>query len=64
MGERAVLVLFHIHIHIYTCEQLEDVTGDGNCLFRSISLQLMKTQGQHIEIRERLVQWIVDNEEW
>ncbi|CAH4038984.1 unnamed protein product [Pieris brassicae] len=37
------------------------IRGDGNCLFRSVSYCVFGTQEKHREIRQRVVDRVVDN---
>jgi OTU domain-containing protein 3 len=41
--------------------QLRDITGDGNCCFRALSDQLEGAEGQHLEYRRRVCQYIRQN---
>lgn len=38
-----------------------NVKGDGNCLFRAISLALFNTEHRHMEVRVAAVAWLRDN---
>ena len=35
---------------------ISNVKGDGNCLFRSLSLAIFKTEEKHVEIRKQIVE--------
>ena len=39
-----------------------DVLGDGNCLFRCLSLEIFKTQDKHTKVREEVVEALRENE--
>lgn len=45
-------------IHAQTVRKVVDVPGDGNCLFRALSLQLNGNQEQHHDLRQRLANHI------
>lgn len=38
------------------------IRGDGNCLFRSISYCMYRTQEKHREVRLRCIEWVA--QEW
>lgn len=40
-----------------------DVKGDGNCLFRCVSLALQHTQNKHQEFREMCANYLRENVE-
>lgn len=44
--------------------KLKDVSGDGNCLFRSIADQLDGTEATHVFLREEACKYILNNEEF
>lgn len=45
--------------------RIVEVEGDGNCLFRSISVQLfgLNGVGSHLDVRKRAIQFMVMNRE-
>jgi hypothetical protein len=51
-----------------TCFRIKDVRGDGNCLYRSLSIsRLFKSRypslsGNHIEVRQRMQKFAIENE--
>jgi len=53
---------FNEQVSIYGL-YIKDVAGDGNCLFRSISDQIMGHPDDHVRIRAQCVQFIANNRE-
>ena len=43
--------------------ELKEVYGDGNCLFRAISDQLYGIDDQHMELRQKAVEYIKANQD-
>jgi OTU-like cysteine protease len=43
--------------------ELVEQEGDGNCLFRAVSLQVYGHADHHVEVRERCMDFIASNEE-
>ena len=43
-------------------KQVDHIVGDGNCLYRAISLEVCDTQNEHEAVRELIVDTIIRNE--
>lgn len=43
--------------------RLEDIEGDGNCLFRSVSDQLFGHENKHRDLRRACVEYMADNKD-
>lgn len=43
--------------------ELRDITGDGNCCFRALSDQMEGNEGQHLDYRKRVCQYMRQNRE-
>lgn len=58
------LIKFKEQLSVYGLRIIE-VEGDGNCMFRSIAVQLFGMNGvtSHMDIRRRAVQFMVTNRE-
>ncbi|GLI63326.1 hypothetical protein VaNZ11_006243 [Volvox africanus] len=43
--------------------RIKEITGDGNCFFRALSDQLQGDERQHVQIRQRVVSYMVEHQE-
>ena len=43
--------------------ELKEIKGDGNCLFRAISDQLFGNEDHHMDLRQKAVEFIKNNQD-
>ena len=43
-------------------KQVDHIVGDGNCLYRAISLEICGTQNEHEAVREQIIDTMIRNE--